>query len=140
MHLFPQPKCWWPSKFWWPLQGQNLFSCVEYMAELGIFGWSTLLRVKYGVSKLIISNHLSAWSYPHSSSSHSSSVVPALTHIINTSLHSGTYPTAYSSPKNEDSVSNYSPSCCSNPVRLSFIFWTQIKIFLMKSKSYLSLS
>jgi len=28
-----------------------------------------------------------------------------------------------------------SPLCCSNPIRLSFIFRTQIKIFLMKSES-----
>ncbi len=42
-----------------------------------------------------------------------------------------------SSPKNENSVINYSPSCRSKPVRLSFIFRAQIKIFLMKSKSFL---
>ncbi len=40
-----------------------------------------------------------------------------------------------SSPKNENSVINYLPSCRSKPVRPSFIFWTQIKIFLKKSKS-----
>jgi len=38
-----------------------------------------------------------------------------------------------SSPKNENSVINYSPSCRSKPVRPSFIFGTQIKIFLIKS-------
>jgi len=38
-----------------------------------------------------------------------------------------------SSPQNENSASNYSPPCCSNPIRLSFIFGTQIKIFLIKS-------
>ncbi len=32
-------------------------------------------------------------------------------------------------------VINYSPSCRSKPVRPSFIFGTQIKIFLMKSES-----
>ncbi len=41
--------------------------------------------------------------------------------------------------KNESSVINYSPSCCSKPVRPSFIFRTQFKIFLMKSKSFLTL-
>ncbi len=40
-----------------------------------------------------------------------------------------------SSPKNENSVINYSPSCLSKPIRPSFIFATQIKIFLMKSES-----
>ncbi len=40
-------------------------------------------------------------------------------------------------PKNENSVSNYSPS--SFPVRPSFIFRTQIKIFLIKSESFLTL-
>uniref|UniRef100_A0A673GWB0 Thyroglobulin type-1 domain-containing protein n=1 Tax=Sinocyclocheilus rhinocerous TaxID=307959 RepID=A0A673GWB0_9TELE len=40
-----------------------------------------------------------------------------------------------SSPKNENSVINYSPSCCSKPVRPSFIFGTQFKIFLMKSEA-----
>ncbi len=44
-----------------------------------------------------------------------------------------------SSPKNENSVINYSPSCCSKPVRPSFIFGTQIKIFLMKYESFLTL-
>ncbi len=44
-----------------------------------------------------------------------------------------------SSPKNENSVINYSPSCRSKPVRPSFIFGTQIKIFLIKSKSSLTL-
>ncbi len=42
-------------------------------------------------------------------------------------------------PKNENYVINYSPSCPSKPVRPSFIFRTQIKIFLMKSKSFLTL-
>ncbi len=41
--------------------------------------------------------------------------------------------------KNENSVINYSPSCCSKPVRPSFVFGTQIKIFLMKSESFLTL-
>jgi len=36
-----------------------------------------------------------------------------------------------SSPKNVHFVSNYSPSCCSNPVRLLFIFGTQIRFFLL---------
>ncbi len=34
---------------------------------------------------------------------------------------------------------NYSPSCHSKPVRSLFIFGTQIKIFLMKSESFLTL-
>ncbi len=42
-------------------------------------------------------------------------------------------------PKNTNSVINYSPSCCSKPVRPSFVFGTQIKIFLMKSESFLTL-
>ncbi len=42
-----------------------------------------------------------------------------------------------SSPKN--SVINYSPSRLSKPVRPSFIFRTHIKIFLMKSESFLTL-
>ncbi len=33
----------------------------------------------------------------------------------------------------------YSPSCRSKPVTLSFIFGTQIKIFLLKSESFLTL-
>ncbi len=37
-----------------------------------------------------------------------------------------------SSPKNENSVINYSPSCLSKPIRPLFIFETQIKIFLMR--------
>ncbi len=37
------------------------------------------------------------------------------------------------------SVIDYPLSCCSKPVRPSFIFWTQIKIFLMKSESFLTL-
>ncbi len=41
--------------------------------------------------------------------------------------------------QNHKSVINYSPSCHSKPVRPSFIFGTQIKIFLMKSESYLTL-
>uniref|UniRef100_A0A673KNV9 Target of myb1 like 2 membrane trafficking protein n=1 Tax=Sinocyclocheilus rhinocerous TaxID=307959 RepID=A0A673KNV9_9TELE len=44
-----------------------------------------------------------------------------------------------SSPKNENSVINYSPSCRSKPVRPSFIFRTHIKEFLMKSESFLTL-
>ncbi len=44
-----------------------------------------------------------------------------------------------SSPKNENSVINYTPSFRSKPVRPSFIFGTQIKIFLMKSESFLIL-
>ncbi len=44
-----------------------------------------------------------------------------------------------SSPKNENYVINYSPSCRSKPVRPSFIFRTQIKIFLMTSESFLTL-
>jgi len=38
--------------------------------------------------------------------------------------------------KNEISVINYSPSYHSKPARSSFIFGRQIKIFLMKSKSF----
>jgi len=41
--------------------------------------------------------------------------------------------------KNENSVIKYSPSCHSKPIRLSFIFETQMKIFLMKSESFLFL-
>ncbi len=44
-----------------------------------------------------------------------------------------------SSPKNENSVINYSPSYASKPVRPSFIYATQIKILLMKSESFLTL-
>uniref|UniRef100_A0A671NRP1 ADAM metallopeptidase domain 19a n=1 Tax=Sinocyclocheilus anshuiensis TaxID=1608454 RepID=A0A671NRP1_9TELE len=40
---------------------------------------------------------------------------------------------SFHSPKNENSVINYSPSCRSTPLRPSFIFRTQIKIFLIKS-------
>ncbi len=40
-------------------------------------------------------------------------------------------------PKNESSVINYSPSCRSKPIRPSFIFGTQIKIFFMKSESFI---
>ncbi len=36
-----------------------------------------------------------------------------------------------SSPKNVNSVINYSPSCCSKLISPPFIFGTQIKIFLM---------
>jgi len=35
-------------------------------------------------------------------------------------------------PKNENEVINYSPPSCTNPVRPSFIFGTQMKIFLIK--------
>ncbi len=34
---------------------------------------------------------------------------------------------------------NYSPSSCSKHERYLFIFWTQIKIFLMKSEGFLTL-
>jgi len=45
------------------------------------------------------------------------------------------------SPRNENSVITYSPSCCSNQVKLSsFIFGTQLKIFVMKSERFLFLS
>ncbi len=44
-----------------------------------------------------------------------------------------------SSLKNENFVINYSPSCRLKPVRPSFIFRTQIKIFLMKSERFLTL-
>ncbi len=44
-----------------------------------------------------------------------------------------------SSPKKENSVINYSPSCRSKPIRPSFIFRTHIKIFLMKFESFLTL-
>ncbi len=43
-----------------------------------------------------------------------------------------------SSPKNEKSVINYTPSCCSKHARPSLIFGTQIKIFLMHSESSLT--
>ncbi len=39
----------------------------------------------------------------------------------------------------ENDVIKYSPSCCSKPERTSFIFGTQIQIFLLKSKSFLNL-
>ncbi len=39
--------------------------------------------------------------------------------------------------RNQNFVINYSPSC--QPVRPLFIFRTQVKIFLMKSKSFLTL-
>ncbi len=42
-------------------------------------------------------------------------------------------------PKKKNSVINYSPSCCSKPARPLFIFRTHIKIFLMKSESFLAL-
>jgi len=45
-----------------------------------------------------------------------------------------------SSPKNEISVINYSPSYRFTSARPSFIFGTQIKIFLMKSKRFFFLS
>ncbi len=38
---------------------------------------------------------------------------------------------------NENAAINY--SCHFKPIRPSFIFWTQIKIFLMKSESFLTL-
>jgi len=38
--------------------------------------------------------------------------------------------------KNNISVINYSPLCRFKPVRPSFIFGTQIKIFLMKSEKF----
>ncbi len=44
-----------------------------------------------------------------------------------------------SSPRNENSVINCSPLCHSKPAGPLFIFGTQIKVFLMKSKSFLSL-
>ncbi len=43
------------------------------------------------------------------------------------------------SSKNENSLINYSPSCHSKHVRPLFIFRSQIKIFLMKSESFLAL-
>ncbi len=42
-------------------------------------------------------------------------------------------------PKKKNSPINYSSSCRSKPVRPSFIFGTQIKIFLMESDSSLTL-
>ncbi len=45
----------------------------------------------------------------------------------------------HGSPKDVNSVINYSPSCLYKHVRPSFIFGTQIKIFLMKSESFLTL-
>ncbi len=44
-----------------------------------------------------------------------------------------------SSPKYENYVINYSLSCRSKPVRPLVIFGTQIKIFVMKSESFLTL-
>ncbi len=44
-----------------------------------------------------------------------------------------------SSPKNENYVINYSPWCRSKPIRILFIFGTQIKIFLFESESSLTL-
>ncbi len=41
--------------------------------------------------------------------------------------------------KNENPVINYSPSCRPKHVRASFIFGTQIKIFLVESESFLIL-
>jgi len=41
--------------------------------------------------------------------------------------------------KNANSFINYSPSCRSKPLRLLFIFGIQMKVFLMKSESFLSL-
>ncbi len=40
----------------------------------------------------------------------------------------------------ENVVSNYSLSCCSKPIRPSFIFGTQIKIFQRKQKERLYLT
>ncbi len=40
-----------------------------------------------------------------------------------------------SSRKNTNSVINYTPLCIFKPVRPSFILGTQMKLFLMKSKS-----
>ncbi len=42
-------------------------------------------------------------------------------------------------PKNENSLINYSPSFHSKPVTPLFIFGTQIKMFLSKSESFLTL-
>ncbi len=42
--------------------------------------------------------------------------------------------------KNENTVINYSPSCHSKPARPSFIFETQMNIFLMKSARFLTLN
>ncbi len=44
-----------------------------------------------------------------------------------------------SSPKYENDVIINSPSCCSKPIRPSLILGTQIKIFFMKSMSFLTL-
>jgi len=37
----------------------------------------------------------------------------------------------FTSPKNENSVSIYSPSCCSKPLCVYLFCWTQRKIFLL---------
>ncbi len=47
-------------------------------------------------------------------------------------------PPLVSSCQNENCVINYSPSCRSKPIRTLFIFRTQIKMFLIKSESYLT--
>ncbi len=54
-------------------------------------------RRRFPNSSFPIIHYLSARSYPHSHllQAISSSVIPALTHIINTSLHTGTFPTAF---------------------------------------------
>ncbi len=58
-------------------------------------------------------------------------------HISSSSLTFNWYPTwRVSSPHNENYVIKYSHSCLSKP---SFIFGTQIKIFLLKLESYLTL-
>ncbi len=47
-------------------------------------------------------------------------------------------PERHSSSKNKNSLINYSPSCCSKPIRPWLIFEMQMKIFLMKSESFLT--
>uniref|UniRef100_A0A9J7XMT6 Coactivator-associated arginine methyltransferase 1, like n=1 Tax=Cyprinus carpio carpio TaxID=630221 RepID=A0A9J7XMT6_CYPCA len=49
------------------------------------------------------------------------------------------FPQRDQSSKNENSAINNSPSCCPEPVRPLLIFRTQMKIFLMKSESFLTL-
>ncbi len=61
-------------------------------------------------------------------------------HIHLTQVLSGQiYYWRVSSPQNDNSVINISPSCHSKPIRPSFIFRTQIKIFFIKCESSLAL-
>ncbi len=64
--------------------------------------------------------------------------LPSLLNVIDFESESETDKTAHIR-KHENSVINYSPSYRSKPLRPLFIFGTQIKIFLMKSESFLTL-